>query len=319
MPSPTSGTTVQRPDLRDALWEYVTDQQPYIGLQVYPIFETQQRSGGYPVIPTEALLKLHEDIKRAAGGTYPRGAWQFGRGTYACEEYGFEEPVDDSEARAYAHYFDAEAVAGELALDQVLRQQEKRILDRLQDNAVYTTGAGVTNEWDDAANAVPITDVQTAKLAIFNATGLMPNTLVVAFSTFQDLNLCAQIADRIKYVFPGMARPYSADLIAQVLGVEKLLVSKGVYDSTDEGQSTTIASLWSNEYAWLGKTASGGRLKQPCAGRTFLWTEDSPDNAMVESYREDSIRGDVIRVRQHTDEVEIMVSCAYLFENITTI
>ena len=42
---------------------------------------------------------------------------------------------------------------------------------------------------------------------------------------------------------------------------------------------------------------------QPSLGRTFLWANDSPENVMVEQYRDESIRSDVFRSRQHTDEL----------------
>jgi len=317
MPRPTSATTVVRPDLQEALFEHV--EALFIGTSLFPVFPSIQKSGGYPVIPAESLLKLQGSLKRAPRAAYARGDWEFERGTFACEEYGFEEPVDDAEAAAYAQYFDAEMVSGEIARNTLLRTQEKRILDILQDTGTFTPTA-ITNEWDDAANATPIDDVNARKLAIYNATGVKPNAMVIAYSTFLNLGVCDQIVDRIKYTNPGVQRgEIPAALLALAFGLEDVLVADQIYDSAAEGQETSINTLWSNEYAMVCRIARNARnLREPCIGRTFLWTEDSPDNAMVESYRDNSRRSDIIRVRQHTDEVMVMTACANLLSNITT-
>ena len=43
----------------------------------------------------------------------------------------------------------------------------------------------------------------------------------------------------------------------------------------------------------------------PAIGRTFLWTEDSPTNMVVESYEENQTRSTVVRVRHNVDEKRI--------------
>jgi hypothetical protein len=89
--------------------------------------------------------------------------------------------------------------------------------------------------------------------------------------------------------------------------------------------------VWSNEYAALVKISAGIDIVTPGIGRTFLWTADSPQNPIVEQYREETKRSDVFRVRHHVDEAymqskdssgnvksNIAAACVYLFSNITT-
>ena len=76
---------------------------------------------------------------------------------------------------------------------------------------------------------------------------------------------------------------------------------------------------------------SGPDVAEPCVGRTFIWSEDSPENPVVESYREEQAKSDVIRVRHNVDErliqsfndsgtvvSNVAAACCYLFSNITT-
>jgi hypothetical protein len=57
-------------------------------------------------------------------------------------------------------------------------------------------------------------------------------------------------------------------------------------------------------------------LKEACIGRTFLWTEDTPDNLVTEEYREEQTRSNVYRVRQNTDECFVFTGALYLMSNL---
>ena len=58
----------------------------------------------------------------------------------------------------------------------------------------------------------------------------------------------------------------------------------------------------------------GKNLALPSVGRTFLWESDSPDNATVESYRDEKHRSDVFRVRQNVEEKVIDKYFAHLMK-----
>jgi hypothetical protein len=261
------------------------------------------------------------DTKRAARGAYKRGDWEFETDTYACAENGWEEPVDDVEEKLYSRFFNAELAAARRARGIILRTQEKRIADAVFNASNFTANA-ITNEWDDATNAVPITDVNTAKEAVHDLIGIEPNTLVIAYSTYHDLGLVDQIVDRIKYTNPNVERGnISTKLLALAFGVEQVLVGDAIYNAAKKGQTASMTAMWSNEYAMVCNVSAGDLGDAPCLGRTFRWTAECPGEYVIESYRDEKIRSDVIRVRQYTDEEFIMADpndVAYLLSNITT-
>ena len=114
MPSPTSALSTQRPDLAASLEEFdlMMDAEGFIGHRALPVTPVASQAGSFGKIPIEQLLQNRE-TSRAAGSGYNRGNWEFEPATYATEEHGLEEPVDDREAAMYANYFDAEGHAGE--------------------------------------------------------------------------------------------------------------------------------------------------------------------------------------------------------------
>lgn len=321
MPRPTSATTVSRPDLAAVVYEYALAQAQsrFVGLQALPVFEAPERTGQYPVIPLESLLKL-PDTKRAPRGKYNRGDWNFELGTYDCKENGWEEPLDDSEAAMYRRFFDAEVVTAQRAMDVILRTQEVRIKTMLFNTGNFSAN-NVTNEWDDLANATPINDVNTGKKSIRNTCGLEPNALIIGRSVFDNLCLTAQISGAVKYTTPIeiMNLEQKKAVIALALGLEKILVGDAVYNGAKKGQAFSATDVWGTEYGLLCRVATSDvDLREPCLGRTFVWAEDSEVPLTMEQYREEQSRSEIYRARQNTAEVFVFKGCGYLLGNLTT-
>ena len=333
MPQPVSGTTISRPDLAQLVMEFrETAVTGAIGTQVMPYFPVAKQSSDFPVIPKETLLKIPDTI-RGMRQAYNRSDWEFEIGHYSTRENGWEEAIDDRERSLYASLFDAETVATQRAVKIIDLSQEKRVADRVFNTTNFTVN-NLTNEWDDTTNAAPIDDVEVGKNAIRQASGMLPNALIIAYSTYGNLKNCDQIVDRLKYTFPALKiNTMTSAELAQLFGLEYVLVGGAVYDSADKGQDATIADLWDNEYAMLTRISTGGDITDPCVGRTFFWTEENSGSGepVVESYREDGRRGDVVRVRHDSDErliqsfddsgavkANISAAVSYLFGTVTT-
>ncbi len=333
MAFPTTDTAVQRPDLGVLVEEYMETENAlmgFIGTQVMPLLPVPESTSNYPVMPKEVMLKM-QDTRRAMRGKYPRSDFEWEEGFYSTAENGWEEAVDDRERKLYASTFDAEAMASKRATSIILRSQEKRIADIVFNGTNFTANS-ITHEWDDPTNAVPLTDVATGKLSIRSASGMLPNVLIIAYSTFLNLKACDQIIDLLKYTFPGIdINQMSLQQLAQVLDVPRVMVGGAVYDSAKKGQTTVVADLWDKEYAMLTRISNTSQLTEPCIGRTFLWTEESGGGHIVESYRDETVRGDVVRVRHDTSEAliasrdtalaiksNLSTAVSYLFDNVTT-
>jgi hypothetical protein len=323
MPRPTSATTIQRPDLGALAYEYMMNaaDRGFIGLELLPIFEVEEQSADYPVIPFEALLKL-QSVSRAPRGGYPRGDYEFETATYSCKEYGWEEPIDDVERKLYRRFFDAEEVATMRATDILLRAQEARVAAMLFNTSNVTATGNVTTEWDISATCTPRADVAAAKEAMRAAGQPAPNVLVISAKVFNKLVLAKEVLDAFRYgatPFEVLPAQVKKQMLAQFFDVDKVLVGGAIKDSAKKGKAMSAADIWDDEYAGLFKVSSGGRdLREPCIGRTFLWTADSPQSVVTESYREEQTRSDIYRVRQHVDERFIFSGAGYLLGNIHT-
>ena len=318
MPSPSNSNAIIRPELATCAFEYSMDstKMGYIGPQVLPVFESDIEAGQYPVIPVEALLSIPETA-RADGSAYSRDDFKYDEDDFICKENGFESPIDDKQVKRLSRYFDAELVATQRCMDVILRRQEKRTADLVYNETNFTPHS-VAHAWSAHDTAVPLTDVNAGIEEIEETTGLSPNTLIINKPIYRVLGLCDALIDRIKYTNPNVVRgQVSIQLLAEYFGVDRVLVAGGVYNNANKGLAKSIARIWSSSYAMLCVTSSGGQdLREPSLGRTFMWTQDSPTPVVVESYREEQIRSNVIRARQNTAEKLTMKAAGYLLKGV---
>ncbi|MEN6623612.1 MAG: major capsid protein [Smithella sp.] len=320
MPRPTPTTTIQRPDLGAIAYEYAElgSDRGYIAGELLPIFETLLQTSTYPVIPLETILKLQE-TERAPRGNYNRSDYQFEDGYYATKDRGWEELLDDVEAAMYRRYFDAEEVATKRCVDIILRAREARVAAKLMNTTNIPATSNVAIPWSTPATATPRANVIAAKTAMRAASGLTPNAIAMAKAVFDAVMLTKEIMDAFRYTNPIEIGGEEAQqrILAQYFGVDRILVGNSIKDGAKKGQSSVIADIWDDEYILLAKVSNGGQdLREPCLGRTFLWTEDSPDMLVTEQYRAETNRSEVYRVRNNTDEAFIFTGAGYLLGNI---
>ena len=325
MPSPSSSLATLRPDLATFLeFDLESEKAGFIASQVFPVMDVQSASGNFGKIPIEQLLQQRE-TRRAPGSGYARGNWTFTPATYATVEHGAEEPVDDNEARMYAEYFQAEQISTMRAFSAVLRNAEQRVASAVFNTSTWTGGSlttAITHEWDDAVNAVPITDVEAAVQKIYDNSGLWANALIINRKVFRNLRNSEQIIERINAAgagSPSKASDVTVQMLAQVFDLDNIIVAGTSKQNSAEGQTSSVSQIWSGEYAMVCKIATGPDMREACIGRTFHWSADgSSIGGTVESYRDEAVRSDVIRVRHQVAEVVLYPEAGHLLSNITT-
>ncbi|MDD5422823.1 MAG: major capsid protein [Candidatus Omnitrophica bacterium] len=294
---------VPRMELGEAALEYIQQQDEFIGTKVLPIFETKKKASIFPAI-TRKVITREADTRRAPRGNYNRDGIQAKDRSYACEEFGLEGPLDDSERSLYETDFNAELTTVQIVTRRVLQGQERRIAAKVFNPATFTGAALYTDyagaPWDNASTDV-VAQVRASREKVRQNTGMDPRTLICSKANIDRLLANNGIKDAIKYV----ARLTEAEILnalADILGIKEIVVGKGIYNSAKEGKPFASADIWNDDYALVAVIDASQRLSSPSLGRTFLWTLDSPENATVEQYRDDAARSDIFRVRQHVDE-----------------
>lgn len=307
-----------RPDLGCLAYERSASAalMGFIAQQVLPAFYTPLKSAKYPYIPTEALLEV-VDTQRSPRAAYARSDYEFDWKDYSCQENGYEEPLDDSEASQYANFFDAEAVAVDRAMGIVLRSMEMRTAAKVFSSTLFTPHAAA-HLWSDYVNADPREDVLKGRREIRQTTGLKPNALILDEDLLLHVSMCDSVIERVKYTNPAAIRgSLTMDQLRAYFEVEQIIAAGSVYNKATKKKPKNIGTIWDTTKAMLAVVSSGGQdLKEPSLGRTFSWQEDAPEMLVVEQYREEQTRSNIYRARQYTDECLQFTAAGYLITGL---
>lgn len=323
MPSPTTTLAQLRPDLR-TFYEsaYESAQMDFVGPQIFPVMAVPKQTGKFGKIAIEDLLRHSQAGARSPGSGYWRDIQQFTEDSFATSEYGFEELIDDREAQMYSDYFDAEVLATQRATNKLLTRQEMRCA-ALFDSTAYTSASMVqalgNGAWDTAAST-PITDVENAVQKVYLATGEKPNTLIINWVTYRKLKLVTQIISAIESAGAGFARR-AADVTREMLSAVfdlNVVVAGGSKNTANPGAAAVIAQIWP-KHAIIAKVATTNDMREPCVGRQFHWTDDGSEfSGQVETYRQEDVRSDVVRVRHDVQEKRLYLEMACMILNVTS-
>lgn len=325
MAHPSTTLTSLRPVLAGSMmaWDLASNLAGFIGTRVLPGKAVAKPSGTFGIIPVKELLQT-PDTKRAPGSGYARGRFKFTQQAFACVENGYEEVVDDNEAAIYSDYFDAEMVAVERARSMVLRSQEGRAAAAVFNTTTWT-GASLTTAiglpWSTPATGVPITDVMTAAAKVWLGSGLWPNALILDRQAYRAAIRTAEVIAVIHS--SGAGAPVSPRLItpamlAAAMDLDMVIIAGTPKDTANEAAAATIASVWNKTQAMVARVAVTDDIREPCIGRTLFYNEDGAElGGTVESYRDEPVRGEVVRVRHQTQELIYYKEAGHLLTGVT--
>lgn len=316
--APSTALGTLRPDLGSfAEFDLQANIMGAIGLGCLPPLEAGKPADKFGKLKLAELLKSEDDL-RNSDGTYNRGSWKFTDDSFATQDRGIEQRVDDRDARRFANYFDLEQVAAKKARHTVLLNYEKRVAAAVFNSTTWTGAALTTaigNNWN-IATGTPIADITAAKIKVRNNCGSMANTAIMDWELFVGLLRCTEIIDLLKYngIQDVRASMMTAQALAQVFNLDRVLVAGMMKNTAIEGQAAVMAAIWDKTQCMVCRTAPpNSSIEEISIGRTIHWAEDGSEiGGHVESYRDDARRGDIIRCRMEVAEKIIYPEAGHL-------
>ena len=302
----SASQTVLRADINVMVEEAMERDSWFIGQRAFPLFSVSEKSGTYPVFKKAKgqLLNLNAAV-RTPGGNYPRITRSYEYDTYDCQDRGIEELVDDTYAKDVARFFAAEQVAGRQCMSQMLMDHDYRVSAEIFATGNWGAGTAAVVAYT-MANIATIDFPQDvlARVEALRALGVQANTIILSAAVwvrlvqstkFQAWMRGSRPSDATLQITPEMA----ADSFSEH-GISQVLVGRSIYNSAKQGQTFSGANIWGNTYVWVGK-CNGGDFAEAGAGRTLVWNAEG-GHLVTETYREEAIRSNVVRVRTNTDE-----------------
>ena len=106
--------------------------------------------------------------------------------------------------------------------------------------------------------------------------------------------------------------------VAAYFGIDQVLVAGAQKDSAQKGKAAVLADVWDATKVHLLRVSAGSsNVLEPCFGRTILWTGGAPQILTVETYRDETRRADIVRIRNDTEEFIQYVLAKYTLGEIT--
>ena len=254
---------------------YLQDANAFIADKVFPIVPVKRQSDVFYVYNKGDFMRDEAQVRGAgtesAGGDYGVEAAD----PYYCRKHAFHKDVTPEERLNYDEPLDADTDATDFVSQKMLIRREMAWASKFFAPGVWETeiagadaaGDGVAVKWD-LPTSNPIKDITDAAVKMAGETGFKPNVLVLSPYAFNALKNHEDILDRIKYTQKGIV---TADLLATLFEVEKVVVAWAVVNSAKKGAADAVDFIM-GKHAMLCYAAPRPALRKPSAGYIFAWT-----------------------------------------------
>lgn len=302
MPIYNSGLGTQRPELADALYQYNPDGVTYWADVIAPRIAVNEQSGKIEVVTRATMLQTADDVRKPNGEYAGLDAYLTAI-EYTTSDRGLEHTLKTGNRTTIQ--LNEEEMIMRLLKGTLMRNREKRVMDAFFNTAVWTGAdlyTDITTTWATSATCDPVADVIAAKKKVRDNSGVEPNAVIMSALNF---DYCL-ISTKIRGFLAGIKTPAAADVaneLPRLMGVDQVIVVKGVYNSANEGLPVVISPIVSNSYVQVAKIGTTGSPAEPSVMLTPEFAEDSANPYVVESYNSDAKRGIVYRVRNHVGEL----------------
>lgn len=297
----------------------------YVADRVFPIIDNCPPSAKIARYLKGAWFRDEAGI-RGPGGRAKRGGYPTDYVTISTKEYAFAKEVTDEDRRlsglAFAPPLKPDQDAIEYCADKIDLSKERRVAAAIIAGTWADGNVGgedADGKWKAAADNTFLVDIRTAQGVIKAKSGLVPNTLLLDWKTYMGLLEEDTIIEKIKYSQRGVI---TADLIAQIIGVNEVIVADAMYSSANElasGADFTAVQIWEKTagkgmgFLYYKPTAPG--LKTPSAGYQARTAYEGGAARRLSTWRENAEHQDVYEVAEEVDIVSTGLDCGYLFND----
>jgi len=315
MPTPTLQMVhVNRP-LTNLTIMYQQQLNKFVAGRVFPPMPVTFKSDLYYIFNRGDMYRNSMQL-RAPGAEAAGGGYKLATASYNCEVYAIKEPIPDQVRANSDQGLNPDADATFYVTQQALINRDVNWCSSFFKTGVWgedltgvtgTPSAGQFQKWSQAGST-PIEDILNASIVIEQATGYLPNKLVLGAQVYNDLKTNAEITDRLKYgqTGPGIVTVKESDL-AQVFEVDEVVVARAIQTSSAENNvpnsdttPDTFAYIAGNN-ALLTYAAPSPGLRVVSGGYTFNWQglEGATAAGMrIKKYRWEVIAGDYVECEQ---------------------
>ncbi len=281
-----------------------------------PQIFTSKRNGNFKVFSASDFRRRNSE-KRVGGTEFKQVNTHLEDKSYSCEQFGYEENVDDDErVDNHMEQLSEKMMEDGLATFDIALSE---ILVAGNFGADYTgVASGPTGtqfiQWNQASST-PITDIKDLKLVIKAKIGKNPDSLLIGEDVYNALTENAQILARLRN---DADKEVTTATLAKFFGLKNVFVIGSSQTDTNQGQATQTMSDIVSDVALLYYRGAGNNEIAPSTLKFYCYNKygANTNGVYIETYRKPAITSDCIRVRSYYDIVVQMAEGGVLLSDV---
>lgn len=300
MPQPTVSAVHISAALTDIAVAFIQDETAYVADDVFPIVPVQHQANKYFYFSQDDFFRDEAQL-RADGTESAGGGFNLGTASYAADVWAYHMDLGEQTRSNADPAVNMDVATTKFCMMKMLIRKDRFFSTQYMTTGVWTGGVSATDAvgtsggtpgtstppyWSDDANGDPFTDIAAAQTNVLQNTGFEINTGLLTYPVYQALRKHPLVVDRIKYTTRADASKITPELLAAAFDVDRMLVSKAVYNSASESAAavpTTASGTYSfiaGKNALFAHVAGAPGIMIPSAGYVFAWTGLSNMNSM---------------------------------------
>lgn len=291
----------------------------FIADQIAPTVPVNNQSDSFYVWNIEDVYRIVDDY-RAPGREARRITRSLSSDTFFCKNYALKESIvyEDMVNADAKEIFANRSAAAEAVLDQLYLNWEYRVAMQVTSGSNCGSYSAVASAWSDKDNSDPIGNIDTGIENIAGLTGFRANSIIYgrnAWKSFRRHN------DVIKAIFGnsavGKARVPTFDGVRALFDVDRVLVGGAYYNSSQENQSASLASLW-DDMCLIYYAPMTPRKDVPSFMYSFDWNKVKGFNRMAQVFDEPKRGAEDVQVGYYQDEKITGASLSFLITGVNS-
>lgn len=272
---------VNRP-LTEVSVAYIQDERAFVHARVFPEIPVKKQSDRYFVYTKDYWFRTMAAKRAPATESVGTGYRIDNTPSYFADVWAVHHDIPNEDFENADDPLDPMVDATELVTRNLLLRKEKLWFSQYMATGVwqgylvsgtptdFAPNVNGNGYWDSNAST-PTVDIDKLRSQVESQTGYLPNKLILCRNVFFALRNHPVVMDRIKYTQRGVIGDNDLSILADLFGVDEVLVSSAVINSAQEGLAANMGYMASNMFL-LVYAAPAPSLRKPSAGYIFNWT-----------------------------------------------
>ncbi|MFW5864373.1 MAG: hypothetical protein ACOCVT_02870 [bacterium] len=285
----------------------------FISDLVAPPVTVRKQQDKYYIYDSEREVFRSTSDRRAPGAVASEVDFALSSDSYYCEDHALSSVIPDEERENADPAIQPDIDRTEFLMDKINLNKEIELASLVaNDGDLNGTTLSAGTQWSHA-DSDPIAAVEAGKAAIIEKAQVVPNTLVLPQEVFTKVRTHADILSNLQYTTNGIP---TAQTLAGLFDVERVLVPRAVKNTAHPGQTASMSYVW-GKHAFLAYIPQRPALKSLAFAYSFTWTmaAGSINGCLVENWRDHTRKSDIVRVQRYYDQKVICGDAIYVWKD----